>query len=379
MNFSRRIKSIEASKTASLSSIIADLERKGEDVIKLNVGEPDFHTPELVKTATIKAINDNQTKYGLVPGVLELREKIAEETPFDIDKENVLIANGSKQIIFNVFQALIDPLDEVLVMRPFWVTIPESIKLAGGIPIYVDTKNNHIDFEKLENAVTDKTKAIIINSPNNPTGAVYSRSELENIALLAKRYDLAIISDEAYDALTYFGNRHHSIGFLSNEIFKRTITIKTFSKTYSMTGFRVGYMIAPTKIIHAVNKLQSHFTGNNCTFAQYGALAALNLEDTFLKERSKVFEHRAQLAYELFSDFFDCQRPEGAFYLFCDIKKHLGKKHQNCEEFTRYLLKEAGVALVPGEAFGSSGYLRLSFATSEENLKAAHKRIKEIL
>jgi aspartate aminotransferase len=379
MKFSSRIENIEASKTVSLSALISQLRSEGKDIISLNVGEPDFHTDEHIKKATIEAIKENKTKYSLVPGVLELRSKIAKASVLDINEKNILVANGSKQIIFSVLQTICDVENEIIVFRPYWVTIPESVKLAGGKPVFVDTKDNQLDIEALEKSITKKTKAIFLNTPNNPTGAVYPKSDLEKVAEIAKRHDLYIISDEAYDQLTYDGHKHYSIASLSKEIFDRTITIKSFSKTYCMTGYRIGYMIANEKIISAVNKLQSHLTGNNCTFAQYGAIAAMDLHPCVIEKMVTTFESRAKLSYDLFSQLFECEKPQGAFYLFCNIKKYLGKEHKNCEEFTSFILNAANVALVCGSAFGSPGYMRISFAASEKDITMAYERIKAIL
>lgn len=380
MQFSKRIQDIESSKTVALSARIHALKSQGKEIIELNVGEPDFHTHDFIKEATIQAIKENKTKYSLVPGVLQLRQNIAKQFPLEINEANVLVANGSKQIIFSVFQTLLNPEDEVIICSPYWVTIPESIKLAGGTPVVVEADDNHyLDITNIEKAITDKTKAIMINSPNNPTGVVYSKELLKKIAELALKNDLTIISDEAYDFLTFNDQEHIPICTLSNEIFKRTITIKSFSKTYAMTGFRIGYMIANSEVIKNVNKLQTHLTGNNCTFAQYGALAALDLDKDYLDEILKIFEKRSELAYNLFNEIFPSKKPEGAFYLFCNVKSYLGEKFKSSIDLAEYILEKANVALVPGEAFGTPGFLRLSFAASEENITEAYKRIKSIL
>ena len=383
MPLSNRVRSIEESKTVGLATLIHDLKAQGRDIISLNVGEPDFHTHDQVKQATISAINDEQTKYSLVPGIVKLREaictKLKKDNNIDVNIENISISNGSKQTLFNIFQTIINEGDEVIIFSPYWVTFPESIKLAGGVPIIVETINNQIDTTSIKQKISSKTKAIVVNTPNNPTGAIYPEKTLREIAKIAVENDLIVISDEAYEKLVYSDEGHFSIASIDSKTFDKTITVQSFSKSSCMTGFRIGYMAASKKIIKAVNKLQSHLTGNNCTFAQYGALAALDLEQKYYDDMKEIFKKRRDLAYSLFSKNFPCVKPEGAFYLFMDAKKYLGNKYETCDDFAKYILMEASVALVPGVAFGKSGYLRLSFAQSEEVIKEAHKRLEKIL
>lgn len=383
MKFSARIQDIETSATVQLSGLIQKLKASGENIIGLNVGEPDFSTPDEIKQATIRAIEKDQTKYDHVCGVEELRCKIAKSLGTDaipLTAKNVLIANGSKQIIYTALQTLCDPGDEVIILRPYWVTFPESVKLAGAKPIFVETKKNHqLDLEKIENAITKKTKAIIINTPNNPSGAVYPKEDLFKIGALILKYKLFLLSDEAYDKIIYGENKHFSLGFQSQELFARTITIKTFSKTFCMTGFRIGYMLASIDFIEAASKLHSHLTGNNCTFAQYGAIAAMDLDSRITDKMISNFQVRSELAYSLFKTLFPCEKPQGAFYLYCDVRTYLGDKFKDDNEFCLYLLEKAKVALVPGVGFGGSGFMRISFAQSEENIEEAFKRIKAAL
>jgi aspartate aminotransferase len=380
MTFSTKSKLIEKSRTTRLASLIQSLKEEGRDIIGLHVGEPDFDTPTSIKEATITAIKENKTKYGLVSGELELRKKIASRFDYELTEKNILVANGSKQIIFTIFQSLCNPEDEVIVFRPYWVTFPESIKLAGGIPVFVETKKDyHLDFENIKNAITSKTKAILINTPNNPTGAVYKEADLIKLSKLAIEKDITLIVDEAYDRLIYGDNKHFSVGLSSKESFENTITIKTFSKTFCMTGFRIGYMIASEKYIEVVNTIQSHLSGNNCTFVQYGALEALNIEQQVVSEMVSTYQKRADLAYKYFTQIFNCKRPEGAFYLFCDIRKYLGDQFKNDEDFALYILEKANVALVPGVAFGQPGFIRLSFSENEKNIERAFKRLEAIL
>lgn len=380
---SNRVQNIEESKTVGLASVIAKMRGEGKSIISLNVGEPDFKTPEAIKKATMDAVRDDKTRYSLVPGEKELREaicqKLKKDNQIETSANNILVSNGSKQVLYNVFQSILNPGDEVIIPAPYWVTFPESIKLAGGVPVFVETNKNQLVLENIEKAVTSKTKVILMNSPNNPTGAVYPESDIKAVAKLACDKDLWLISDEAYELLTFDGAKHLSAASISKEVFDRTITVQTFSKSYCMTGFRVGYMVAPEPLIKAVNKLQGHLTGNNCPFAQYGAVAALGMDETIVTDMISTFQKRRDLAYSLFSQKFPCEKPEGAFYLFMDVRKYLGEKFQSCEELAKYILMEAGVALVPGVAFGAPGFMRLSFAESEDNLKRAYEQIAAIL
>ncbi len=383
MKLSDRVINIEESQTVGLASVIHELKSRGEKIIGLNVGEPDFHTPENIKQATIKALEENQTKYSLVPGLTSLREAIAkklhQENAIDCGVENILISHGSKQILYNIFQTIINPGDEVIVLRPYWVTFPESIKLAGGVPVFVETDNHQMNLNLIEQAITNKTKAIIINSPNNPTGAVYPEEDLRTLMNLIIQKNLWFISDEAYERLTYGKAKHVSPASFSQEAFRHTITVQTLSKSHCMTGFRIGYMCAEKNLIKAVNKLQSHLTGNNSPFSQQGAVEALLMDQSFVADMIKVYEKRRDLSYEMFSELFTCPKPDGAFYLFFDVSRHLNSKRANCNELAQYLLQEAKVALVPGIAFGQENYMRLSFATSEEELIQAYEQIKKVL
>ncbi|WP_290732984.1 pyridoxal phosphate-dependent aminotransferase [Halobacteriovorax sp. JY17] len=385
MENSKRVNSIEPSKSISLSAKIAELKKLGEDIIGLNVGEPDFATPAPIIQATIAALKDNETRYSLVQGLDQLREGIAyylnKKYTLNANKDHILLGNGSKHILYLIFQTLLNDGDEVIIPSPYWVTFPESVKLAGGVPRFVETKKNfQLDLKTIEEAITKKTKAILINTPNNPTGAVYNAEDLQGVVDLAEKYDLKIISDEAYEILTYNKVKHVNISSLSEVAFQRTLTVQSFSKSFCMTGFRIGYLCAEKSFIDDVNKLQGHLSGNNCTFAQYGALEALRLDAGLIRILTKELETRMKLAHELFSEFFPIQKPDGAFYLFPDVSdliKKLGLK--GSEELSLYLLEKAKVAILPGIAFGMENHLRISFAQSREEIIEAHKRIKAIL
>jgi aspartate aminotransferase len=385
MENSNRVSNIEQSKSIALSAKIEQLKSKGEKIIGLNVGEPDFPTPKPIIDATIKALNENKTRYSLVQGINELRTNISkylnEKYSIDSTKEHILLGNGSKHILYLIFQTLLNDGDEVIIPSPFWVTFPESVKLAGGVPVIVDSKMNHqLDLDEIEKAITKKTKAILVNTPNNPSGAVYTKEDLNKVVELATKYDLKIVSDEAYEILTYNETTHINISSLSKEAFERTLTVQSFSKSFCMTGFRIGYLCASESFIKDVNKLQGHLSGNNCTFAQYGALAALEMNYSVVKKMTEELQVRRDLAYDLFNELFPHEKPQGAFYLFPNVEKNIEKLGlKSCEEFALYLLEKAKVAILPGSSFGKPGHIRIAFASSQEEIKQAYEQIKEVL
>jgi aspartate aminotransferase len=376
MKLSDKIKSIEESKTVAFTALIQELRQEGREVIDLAVGEPEFDTPAPIIESTKKALDAQKTRYSPVNGLFELRTRLAAQfSGYDI--ENILITNGSKQALFMIFQVICDASDEVIIPTPFWVSFIEQVKLAGGKPVPVATKNHQLNCEAIEAAVTPRTKAILINSPNNPSGAVYPLNDLEKIARLAADHNLFMVADEAYEAFVYDGCKHASL-FDIEAVRNRTIVTRSFSKSCSMTGFRIGYVAAATPIIGALSKIQSHLSGNVCTFAQYGALAALSLDDQLLAARRSALQQKRDIAFQYVSKLFACIKPQGAFYLFPDVSAVL-KDNQTSEILARRLLKQAGVAVVPGEAFGMAKHMRISFAVSEENLKKGFDQIAEVL
>ena len=276
-----------------------------------------------------------------------------------------------------IFQVICDPADEVIIPLPYWVSFIEQVKLAGGKPVPVATKNHQLDCEAIEEAITPRTKAILINSPNNPSGAVYPMTDLQKIARLADDHGLFVVADEAYNSFVYEESVLASL-FDIETARNRLIVTRSFSKSYSMTGFRIGYIAAPEKVIAALSKIQSHLSGNVCTFAQYGALAALSLDNDLLSARQTELRQKRDTAFKTVSRLFDCIKPQGAFYLFPDVSKAL-KNDETSEELARRILKQAGVAVVAGEAFGMAKHLRISYAVSEENLKNGLERIAEVL
>jgi aspartate aminotransferase len=372
MKLSEKIQSLEGSKTVAFTALIQDLRRAGKAVIDLAVGEAEFDTPSAVIESTKAALDAGKTRYSPVKGLPELRAQLA--TGFSgYDADNILLTNGSKQALYMIFQMLCDPSDEVIIPVPFWVSFVEQVKLAGGKPVLVDTQNHQLDDGAIERAITPRTKAILINSPNNPSGAVYPRTDLEKIARLAVDHDLFIVSDEAYEAFVYDGCKHAS-PFDIETVRNRTIVARSFSKGYSMTGFRIGYVAASSPIIAALSKVQSHLTGNVCTFAQYGALAVESLDGRWLVARQAEMQRKRDIAYRYASQFFRCTKPRGAFYLFPDVSTVL-KHRETAQVLAERLLNEAGVAVVAGEAFGAPKHVRISFAVSEDKLKKGFEQI----
>jgi aspartate aminotransferase len=376
MKLSDKIQSLAGSQTVAFTTLIQQYRREGRKIVDLAVGEPQFDTPAPVIGATKAALDAQKTRYSPVNGISELRSQLAIRFS-GFDAENILLTNGSKQALYMIFHVICDPSDEVIIPVPYWVSFIEQVKLAGGKPVPVATKNHQLNCEAIERAVTPRTKAVLINSPNNPSGAVYPMADLQKIARLADDHNLFIIADEAYNAFVYDGNVHASI-FDIERIRNRVIVTRSFSKSYSMTGFRIGYIAAPGLIIAALSKIQSHLSGNVCTFAQYGALAALSLDAHLISARQTELQQKRDMAFQTVSGLFDCIKPQGAFYLFPDVSAVL-KSDETSEDLARRILKQAGVAVVAGEAFGMAKHLRISFAVSEENLKNGLERLAEVL
>jgi aspartate aminotransferase len=376
MRVSSRARSVSESGTLRLSSEAARLRAGGADIVSLLEGEPDMPVPEPVARATEEAIRSGLTKYSASAGLPELRaalsRKLKDENRVEAAPADILVTNGAKQAVYEVLQALCEPGDEVLIPSPCWVTFPESVKLAGGVPVLVPCGEDHqLDPSALERAITTRTRAIILNSPNNPTGAVYPEAALRAVAALAEKRNLAIISDEAYEALVYDGE-HVSVASLGPATAARTITIQTFSKSFGMTGFRVGYAAGPSELMKAVARVHGHVTGNVCTFAQHGALAALTLGDAHRASWRAAHKARRDLAYELGSRLFACVKPQGGLFLFADAR---------CPDSAALAARalEKGVAVVPGSAFGREGFLRLSFSAPEAALREGFARLEKAL
>ncbi len=381
MRLSSRTASVAESATLRLSAAAARLRAGGRDVLGLLEGEPDLPVPAPVREATRRALARGETRYSDAAGLPELRtlisRKLKARNGVIAAPEDILVANGAKQALYDALQTVCGPGDEVLIPSPYWVTFPESVRLAGAKPVFVATRAHQLDLDAVARALTRRTRAIIINSPNNPTGAVYPEEALRALARLAAARDFLIISDEAYEDFVYDGAAHLSVAALGAA--KRTITVQTFSKSFSMTGFRVGFMAAPSGIARAARRLHGHVTGNVCTFAQRGAIAALGLGRAELDRRRAVYTQRRDLAYSLASRSFDCVKPRGGLFVFADARRHLGGPINNTEALAERLLHKAGVSVVPGSACGMEGFLRLSFTSPEPVLREAFARIEAAL
>lgn len=389
MNLSKKAGNISPSITLSITAKANELKAQGVDVVSFGAGEPDFNTPQNIINAAIKAMQDGKTKYTPAGGILELKKtickKFKEDNGLDYTTDQITISTGAKQCLANVFMAILNPGDEILIPIPYWVSYPELVKLADGIPVFVETlKENNYKYtiEDLEKAVSDKTKAILINSPNNPTGTIYNREELIEIAEFAKKHDLLIISDEIYEKLIYDGEKHISIASLSEDAFERTVVINGVSKTYAMTGWRLGYMAASKEITKLMTSIQSHMTSNVNTIAQYAAIEALNGPIEDLNTMVKEFERRRNFMVDRLSkiDGVSIIKPSGAFYIMVNISSYFnttfkGEEIKNSLDFSRVLLDEEKVAVIPGAGFGLDEYIRLSYATSMDIIETGIDRI----
>ena len=391
-DLSNRLMSLSESETLVMSQKSAELKAQGVDVINLSVGEPDFATPIHIKEAAKKAIDDNFSFYSPVTGFLDLRKAISEklktENNLTYAPDQIVCSNGAKQSICNVILAMVNEGDEVIIPAPYWVSYPEMVKLAEGTPVVINAgidQDFKITAAQLEEAITPKTKAIILCSPSNPTGSVYSKSELKSLAdVLAKYPNVYVISDEIYEHINYIG-KHESIGQFE-ELNDRMIIVNGVSKCYAMTGWRIGWMAAPKAIASACSKLQGQYTSGPCSISQKASLAAYVGSQEDVEKMRQAFERRKELTFKLLSeiDGLETNNPEGAFYLFPKCSSYFGKSHKgktiaDSADLAIYLLQEGHVACVAGNAFGAPDHIRLSYATSDENLVEALKRIKEAL
>ena len=383
---------IKPSPTIAVTQKARELKEKGVDVISLGAGEPDFDTPNNVKNAAIEAINNGETKYTAVDGTPKLKEaiinKFKRENGLVFTKDQINVGAGGKQVIFNAILSTIDPGDEVLIPAPYWVSYPDIVLLAGGIPKIVDCNEKDkfkITPNKVKDNLTDKTKWIILNSPSNPTGSCYSKNEIDAIADLLKDYPkVMIMSDDIYEHVVYDNFKFYTIAQNKN-VTERTLTINGVSKSYSMTGWRIGYAGGPRELIKAMAKIQSQSTTNPSSISQAAAVEALNGDQSFIKERSDAFKERRDFIVTELNKIsgIKCINPEGAFYVFPSCKGCLGKSHNELgdiktdTDFVSKLLESTGVAVVQGSAFGLEGFFRISYATSLQNLKKAVERISE--
>ena len=392
ITLSKNLEKIAPSATVAMTQLARDLKNQGKDVISLSAGEPDFDTPENIKKAAIEAITRGETKYTAVDGIDELKEaiinKFIRDNNLNFLKENISVAPGGKTIIYNAMVATLNPGDEVIIPKPFWVSYPDIVKLAGGTPVTIETSRNSnfkITADDLKKNITKNTKWIIINSPSNPTGEVYSSEELQSLVSVLKKYpNIYILSDDIYEHLLYERKeKFTTIGEIDDEINSRTITMNGVSKAYSMTGWRIGYCGGPKKIIDSMRKLQGQSTSNPSSISQWAAVEALNGDQSFLKDWLDSFEMRRNKVVEMINSAkgLSCLKPKGAFYIYPSCEGVIGKKLtsgeeiKNDEDFAMNLLKNKSVGVVHGSAFGLSPYFRISYATSIEKLEEACKRI----
>lgn len=395
MTISNRVKSINPSQTLAMTAQAIKMKREGKKVISFAAGEPDFDTPKNIKEEAISAIKQGFTHYTVNSGIIELKEavmgKLKKDNKVEYKPAEIIISNGAKQCLFNAILTVCNPEDEVLLPTPCWVSYTEQIKFAQAVPIFINTYQEDafkLSAAQVEEKISSKTRLLILNSPNNPTGAVYEVEELKKIAQLLVKYDIYCISDEIYEKLIYDEAEHFTIASLSNEVKAKAIIINGVSKSYAMTGWRIGYAAGPEDIISGMGKIQEHSTSNPNSIAQKASVEALNGRQETIEEMRREFEERRKYMVEKLNKIkgVSCLKPSGAFYAFPNVSKILekgvkynGKRIINSFYLADFILKEAEVALIPGSAFEAEGYLRLSYATSMEDVKEGLDRIENIL
>ena len=384
MKLAARVDRVSPSLTLAISAKAKAMKAKGIDVCSFSAGEPDFPTPKHICEAAKTALDEGKTRYGAAVGELKLRKAIAlklkNDNNLNYQAENIIVTNGGKFSLYNLMQASIEPGDEVIIPAPYWLSYPEMVELAGGTPVIVDTlaENDYkITPEQLDRAITPQTKLFVFNSPSNPTGTVYSPDEVRALAEVIVQRDILVVSDEIYEKILYDDAVHLSMGSIDDDIFARTITSSGFAKSHSMTGWRVGYAAAPLEIIKAMAKIQGHSTSNVCTFAQYGAIAALESSQECVREMLAAFALRRSYMYEAVNAIpqLSCPQPFGAFYLFVDISQ-TGKTSL---DFCNELLETKQVAAIPGIAFGMDNCIRFSYATDMDTIKEGIKRLSDFV
>lgn len=384
MKLATRVSQLSPSLTLSINAKAKALKADGKDVCNFSVGEPDFPTPAHIRQACVEAIAAGKTRYGPVAGEPALRAAIAKKLQTENDlcfsADNIIVTNGGKHSLYNLMMALLEPGDEVIIPAPYWVSYPEMVKLAEGLPVIVQTDEANsfkITPEQLQQAITPKTRLLVLNSPSNPTGMVYTPEEIRAIAQVVVANDLYVVSDEIYEKLVYDGATHLSIGAVSPEVFERTIVSSGFAKAYAMTGWRVGFLAGPVELIKACSTIQGHSTSNVCTFAQYGAIAAYESNQDCVEEMRLAFAHRRQAMLDRLNAIpgISCVKPDGAFYLFPNIQKTGMQAMTFCEA----LLDEYQVVTVPSVAFGTEGFVRLSYATDMATIEKGLERLDKFV
>ncbi len=393
LTLSSRVQAIKPSPTLAITAKAKLLQSQGVDVVNFGAGEPDFDTPENIKAAGIKAIEDGFTNYTAVPGIPQLRQAIAaklkRENNLDYAENEIVVSCGGKHSFYNLAQALLDPGDEVIIPAPYWVSYPPMVSLAGGVPVVLETSQADgfkLTPERLQAAITPKTRAVVINSPSNPTGAAYSEAELQALAEVVVKNNILLISDEIYEHIIYDGFVQRSPAEFSPEIKKHCIILNGVSKSYSMTGWRIGFTAGPAPLIAAMTKIQSQSTSNPTSISQMAAIEAYNGPQDYVVNVLTDFAARRAFIVKALNDIpgISCFNPQGAFYAFPDVggligKSCNGKKIDSSLTLCEVLLDEAKIAAVPGEAFGAPGYMRLSYATSMDNIVKGIKRLEEFV
>ena len=386
MKIANRMENLSPSVTMAITALARELKAQGKDILSFSAGEPDFDTPEIIKQAAIKAINDGQTKYTAVEGIIATKQaiinKLKKDHNLDYKLDNILISNGAKHSLFNLFQVLVEDGDEVIIPAPYWVTYPEQVKFSDGVPVFIDTDDStefKITPEQLKAAITPKTKVLLLNTPSNPTGSVYTKEELTALGKVLEGTDIIVLSDEMYEKIIYNGKKFTAAAEVSEDMFKRTVTINGLSKAVAMTGWRFGYLASPdVKLVKALTKLQGQVTSNINTMTQYAAIPALEGDaDADIEMMRAAFEERKNIVVKSFNEIKGLSTidPDGAFYAFVNIKDVTNDSMKFCAD----LLEQKGVALVPGLAFGTEGYVRFSFATDLATIQEGIKRIKEFV
>ena len=388
MELSEKVKSITPSQTIEITNAARKLREEGVDIISLSAGEPDFNTPTEVIEAAHQAALDGHTKYTASTGIPELRQAIAkkmrDDNQLDYSPEEIYVGNGAKQVLYNIFLATLNPGDEVLLPSPYWVSYSEQIKMVGAEPVTIQTGEENgfkLTPEQLKAHITEKTKMIVLNSPNNPTGTVYSKEDLQKLADVLEHTDIIVVVDEIYEILTY-GTDHVSIASLGDKIKSQSIIVNGFSKSHAMTGWRVGYACGPANLITALGSLTSQSTTSVASVSQYAAISAYNMDSEYRKDYVQIFQKRRDNAYVKITGlpYVRCLKPDGAFYLFPYMREAAVKcGYDSVDSFVKAILAETYVAIVPGSAFGSEDYARVSYSVDQAHFNEAMDRIKEFI
>jgi aspartate aminotransferase len=389
MRLAKRVSTLTPSSTLAITAKAKELKEQGHDVIGLGAGEPDFNTPQYIIDAAVRSMEEGHTKYTPSAGLPKLKEaiigKFEQDQQISYKPAEILVGSGAKHVLYTLFQAILDDGDEVIIPTPYWVSYPEQVKLAGGSPVYIEGLESNefkVTAEQLEQAITEKTKAFILNSPSNPTGSMYSEDELRELGDVCVKHNVLIVSDEIYEKLVYDGATHTSIAQLSNELKEQTIVVNGVSKSHSMTGWRIGYAAGNAEVIKAMTNLASHSTSNPTTNAQYGTIAAYTEDDGSVETMRQAFEERLNGVFEKLVAIpgVSCVKPKGAFYLFPNVSEAVKLNgFADVDSWVEAILEEEKVALVPGSGFGAPENVRLSYATSFDLLEEALARIERFV